>query len=287
MHVPRAVFLMFLHSTLSTLVTASESPPTALGKACLTTSNRLDPRTRRFTSDCDAQTFCSGTINGTCIPRQCRREEFPSGYGTNQTVPVLCPTGSFCPDEGDACRPLVPVGQPCQFNRDDQCAPSNTFELADFHNFDGSVCLHSICTYANATEKQPCVFELSTYSEIDVSGTGFLNIVVRDNCETARFFCDTTTQVCERLRLVGQQCQYHRDCQSYNCLRNVCASPPEEPFEVALWQYAVTTLAVVLGNSAAMVAICIMLVMMHHRHRLKHYQEIYEYCDEQIRYVPS
>src|SRR6266852_3880204 len=69
-------------------------------------------------------------------------------------------------------------------------------------------------SYANATEKQPCVFELSTYSEIDVSGTGFLNTVVRDNCETARFFCDTTTQVCERLRLVGQQCQYHRNCQS-------------------------------------------------------------------------
>src|SRR6267154_3526314 len=68
--------------------------------------------------------------------------------------------------------------------------------------------------YANVTEKQPCVFELSTYSEIDVSGTGFLNTVVRDNCETARVFCDTTTQVCERLRLVGQQCQYHRDCQS-------------------------------------------------------------------------
>ena len=69
-------------------------------------------------------------------------------------------------------------------------------------------------SYANATEKQPCVFELSTYSEIDVFGTGFLNIVVRDNCETARFFCDTATQVCGRLRLVGQQCQYHRDCQS-------------------------------------------------------------------------
>ena len=146
MHVLKAVFLMFLQSTLSALVVASESPPTALGKACSTNSNRLDPRTRRFTSDCDAQTFCSGSINGTCIPRQCRREEFPSGY-TNQTVPVLCPAGSFCPDEGDACHPLVPVGQPCQFNRDDQCAPSNTFELADYHNFDGSVCLHSICAY--------------------------------------------------------------------------------------------------------------------------------------------
>lgn len=38
----------------------------------------------------------------------------------------------------------------------------------------------------------------------------------------------------------------------YNCLRNVCASPPEEPFEVALWQYAVTTLAVVLGRSSSL-----------------------------------
>src|SRR5258708_25068693 len=121
-------------------------------------------------------------------------------------------------------------------------------------------------SYANVTEKQPCAFELSTYSDIDVSGTGFLNTIVRDNCQTTRFFCDMTTQVCERLRLVGQQCQYHRDCQSvhfvlyfgdvwtlrldvqYNCLRNVCASPPEEPFEVAPWQYAVTTLAVVLGR---------------------------------------
>lgn len=147
MHVLRAVFLIFLQSTLSALVAASESPPTALGRACSTT-NRLDPRTRRFTSDCDAQTFCSssGTINGTCVPRQCRREEFLSGHGTNQTVPVLCPAGSFCPDEGDACRPLAPVGQPCQFNRDDQCAPSDAPELADYHNFDGSVCLHSICT---------------------------------------------------------------------------------------------------------------------------------------------
>lgn len=123
-----------------------------------------------------------------------------------------------------------------------------------------------LSSYANATEKQPCLFELSTYSDIDVFGTGFLNTIVRDNCQTAQLFCDTTTQVCERLRLVGQKCQYHRDCQSvpfcvfycqslkvdvdvqYNCLQNVCASPPEEPFEVALWQYAVTTLAVVLGN---------------------------------------
>jgi len=35
----------------------------------------------------------------------------------------------------------------------------------------------------------------------------------------------------------------------YNCLQNVCVDPPEEPFEVALWHYIVTTLAVVLGKN--------------------------------------
>ena len=38
----------------------------------------------------------------------------------------------------------------------------------------------------------------------------------------------------------------------YICLQNVCASPPETPFEVALWQYAVTTLAVILGRSSSL-----------------------------------
>ena len=146
MYVSGAVFLILLQATFSALVSASDFPPTALGKACSMTSNRLDPRTRRFMSDCDGETYCSGIINGTCVLRQCRREEFPSGYRSNQTIPALCPAGSFCPDEGDACRPLVTVGQPCQFNRDDQCAPSNISGLADYHNFDGSVCLHSICT---------------------------------------------------------------------------------------------------------------------------------------------
>jgi hypothetical protein len=138
--------LVYLERTLSAFAATSEPSSTALGKACSIASNHLDPRTRRFTSDCDAQTFCSGTINGTCVPRQCRREEFPFGYSADRTPPALCPAGSFCPDEGDACRPLVAVGQPCQFNRDEQCAPSDNPRLADFHNFNGSVCLRSVCT---------------------------------------------------------------------------------------------------------------------------------------------
>jgi hypothetical protein len=146
MRIPKALFLVLLEPIFAALAVASESSPPTLGKACSVTSNRLDPRTKRFTSDCDAQTFCSGIVNGTCISRQCRREEFPFGYGANQTVPALCPAGSFCPDEGDTCLPLVAVGQPCQFNRDEQCTPSNITGLDDYHNFGGSMCLHSICT---------------------------------------------------------------------------------------------------------------------------------------------
>ncbi|KAH9178134.1 hypothetical protein EDB89DRAFT_2111801 [Lactarius sanguifluus] len=257
----------------SALAAISESPPTSLGKACSVASNHLDPRTKKFTSDCDAQTFCSGTMNGTCVPRQCQRDEFPFGYRANQTQPGLCPEGSFCPDEGDTCRPLVAAGQPCQFNRDDQCAPSDIPGLADYHNSNGAVCLNSICT------------------------------IVRDNCQTALHFCNTATKVCEPLRSAGQQCQYHRDCKSvgpdlislealklkrvsgnqYNCVQNVCASPPEEPFEVTLGQYVTTTFAIIL----AMAATCIMLVVMHRRHRLQRYEEIRDYCDEQIRYATA
>ena len=35
----------------------------------------------------------------------------------------------------------------------------------------------------------------------------------------------------------------------------------------------------------AMTATCMMLVVMHRRHRLQRYEEIRDYCDEQIRYV--
>jgi hypothetical protein len=69
-------------------------------------------------------------------------------------------------------------------------------------------------SYANLTEKEPCIFELSTYSDLDSTGLGFENTIVRDNCKTTKFFCNTAIQACERLRFVGQQCQYHRDCQS-------------------------------------------------------------------------
>jgi hypothetical protein len=117
------------------------------GGPCSASNSHLDMASHRFVSECTDQTFCSQSANGTCITRRCRRDEFPFGYG-DHTLPPQCDRGSFCPDEGSGCEPLIPVGQACQFNRDEQCAPPrNWMDLATAWNFNGSICLHSICTY--------------------------------------------------------------------------------------------------------------------------------------------
>ncbi|KAI0052286.1 hypothetical protein FA95DRAFT_1378769 [Auriscalpium vulgare] len=277
----RALYLLFALGALAP-ATASEPPSSStstLGRPCSASQNHLDPSTRKFVSECDALTTCSAPTNGTCIARSCRRDEFAFGY-RNATAPPpdMCAAGSFCPDEGDACKPLVAAGNACQFNRDDQCAPPPDWEaLADYHNFNGSVCLRSLCTYANATEAQPCTFELTTYADVGPDG-GFTNTIVRDSCQTAHLFCNTKTNVCEAVRQVGAPCDYHRDCRSYNCVQNYCESPPEAPFAVAIWQYVVTGFAIVL----AMASTCVMLTLMHKRQRLRSYQETRDYCYEQI-----
>ena len=117
------------------------------GSPCSTANSRIDKLSHRFIDDCDDKTFCSGSVDGTCIPKRCRTDMFPFGYKSGDVLPPLCDPGSFCPDEGGGCRPLVGVGQPCQLNQDRQCAPPpNWQELASDWNFNGSVCLGSICS---------------------------------------------------------------------------------------------------------------------------------------------
>ena len=132
------------------------------GGACSTSNDRLDPSSHIFLSDCTDTTFCaasnssvqgnttssasSSSADGTCQARRCRRDEFPFGYNDGQPLPPLCGSGSFCPDEGSGCKPLVGPGQTCQLNRDDQCSPPKTWQnLASEWNFNGSLCLHSTC----------------------------------------------------------------------------------------------------------------------------------------------
>ena len=93
------------------------------GSPCSVEHQRLQIGTYQFMSDCDAMTFCNST--GQCDWKGCRKDEFPFGYdNTSIPLPPRCEPGTFCPDEEDACQPVLAVGSPCQFNRDgkDPCA---------------------------------------------------------------------------------------------------------------------------------------------------------------------
>lgn len=147
------------------------------GGNCSTANSRLQTGTFQFWSDCNSVTFC--TDQGICTPKGCRRDEFPFGYTQGANLPPKCSQGQFCPDEGSACQALLPVGSPCQLNRDgtnnvvsslgnqlngmlDQCeAPPNFKDLADTSNrglnFNGSVCLNNQCMYGDHLALVPLV----------------------------------------------------------------------------------------------------------------------------------
>jgi len=87
------------------------------GGACNVANSRLQTGTYQFYSDCDSVTYCAS--NSTCLLKGCRKDVFPFGYPQDSnSLPPLCQPGNFCPDEGDACQPLLAVNSPCQLNRD-------------------------------------------------------------------------------------------------------------------------------------------------------------------------
>ncbi|WVR06946.1 hypothetical protein IAU60_003982 [Kwoniella sp. DSM 27419] len=256
---------------------------------CDVANNHLDPDSKAFVTDCDSFGYCAA--NGTCLPRQCRRDEYilasllDSGY----PVPPQCPEGSFCPDDASGCLPLVGVGGMCQLNRDDECAPPlNGSVLVVPSPYDepvgnGVICLLGQCTYANATLGSPCTSESTTYTGYDVSGLSFTNLVVRDNCIEGQGYCDTTSSTCMPLLLLEAACDTDRQCQSYNCERARCAVPPESAVKVDKWVYAVTTVSLVLG----MTGILAILILMHRRTSAAKRIMLEEYYREQVAYRNS
>ena len=129
------------------LITPAQCGTLPEGSPCSSAHNRIDKLSHRFIDDCDDKTFCSGSPDGICIPKRCRADLFPFGYKDGDVLPPLCDPGSFCPDEGGGCVPLVEVGRPCQMNQDRECAPPpNWQELASDWNFNGSLCLGSVCS---------------------------------------------------------------------------------------------------------------------------------------------
>ncbi|KAJ6507691.1 hypothetical protein C8R47DRAFT_1208735 [Mycena vitilis] len=267
--------LLILSLALPTLVFA-DTP----GR-CSSTNNHLDPASKKFVSDCSDQTFCSGSdiTDSTCVPRQCWRDEFPFGLAAGEILPPLCPAETFCPDEGSGCRPLVPVGDPCELNRDEQCAPPPDWEaLASTQNFNGSLCLRSLCMYANVTLGERCITDNTTYLDVGPSGEQITNTVTRDNCQSPQFHCNPIQLLCEHTLPLKSSCDADSQCTSVNCDTGICANPPETPLQVPPWQCALSLTAIVV----AMIVVCVLLTLMHDRHCRDQSRALRDYYHEQV-----
>ncbi|KAG9006385.1 hypothetical protein FRB94_000849 [Tulasnella sp. JGI-2019a] len=249
------------------------------GNACNIAHNRLSPETKQFSSDCTATTYCSVT-NGTCLHKGCRKDEYPFGYKLfSHMIPDRCPKGEFCPDEEDACQPLLDVGSPCQLNRDDECAPPPNFsELAGTNNFNGSVCLNYQCMWANATLGNDCIIENTPYVGYQ-AGTGakFVNVVSRGNCVNG-LYCDAPTLKCLAQLSQGQTCTADKECASDNCTQaGICGSPADAPKKLSVAIYIVVAICIV----GLMLGTLVGLYIVHRRHRFEEREKRAQYWREQ------
>lgn len=240
---PSLRVLIFIYVYVcGSLVITVRSGASPEGSPCSTANNRIDRLSHRFIDDCDDKTFCSGSADGTCIPKRCRTDVFPFGFKDGDVLPPLCDPGLFCPDEGGGCRPLVEVGQACQLNQDRQCAPPPDWqELASDWNFNGSMCLGSVCScvsslrlfslssqfystvslsvwlwgrYASVTLGQQCSVDSTDYVSPGPNGQEFITTVIRHNCRTPQLFCNLISNLCEPTKPLGSQCDYDQECQS-------------------------------------------------------------------------
>jgi hypothetical protein len=108
-----AVFLSVLLSAPHPASAGSQK----IGQNCSTGDSRLEAGTFAFYDDCDVHAYCDEGSN-TCQKKQCRSDIFPFGFNTSEDLPDICKPGFFCPDEQSGCLELLPVGSPCQLNRD-------------------------------------------------------------------------------------------------------------------------------------------------------------------------
>ncbi|KAI0768849.1 hypothetical protein BD413DRAFT_562125 [Trametes elegans] len=249
------------------------------GHYCNPARQKLQEGTYQFQTDCDAQTYCAA--NSTCAHRGCRSDEFPFGYSPTQKLPPKCDKGFFCPDEMDQCQQILPVGSPCQFNRDDECeGPPNFKELADTTGFglnvNGSVCLNNICMWANVTVGQTCIVQNTAYTAYGPDGE-FIDIVSRGNCKVG-LYCDAQQLVCVQNKAVGETCDADKECETYNCLASgVCGVRADVPREVGKWVYAVVAILIVGG----MVGTLVGLYFLHRKDRTQEREKRLQYWREQ------
>jgi len=249
-------------------------------QSCSQTNNKIVPGNLELRTDCSATQYCDS--NGQCQPKGCRKDEFPFGYGPAQNLPPLCPKGQFCPDEGDACQPLIAVGNSCQLNRDDECAPPDNWkELAGTisQNSNGSLCLQTLCMFANVTVGNQCMVDNTPYIAYSSNGSEFIDVVSRSNCRKD-LYCDAQSNptVCVQRNSIGEKCEADKECTSNNCLQSlVCGPAPDAPKQFATWVYVVVAIAIIGGMIGTLVA----LFFIHSRNRTQTLEKRMQYWREQ------
>ncbi|KAI0305567.1 hypothetical protein B0F90DRAFT_1699104 [Multifurca ochricompacta] len=277
--------LLFLFALPLSVLSVSNSTNTDTN-TCNPAHNGLATGTLQYNSDCNATTWCD---NGICRSKGCRRDEFPLGYSTGEgrgngkhiNPPEKCSVDKFCPDEGSQCVPKTPVGQPCQFDRDDSClGPDNFKELKDTSgrglNVNGSICLNFVCQFANITAGSKCEIENTGYIAYGPSGE-FVYVVSRDNCRVG-LYCDTNSTICIQQKSVGGSCSADKECSSYNCLpTRVCGTSPSDPRHFPVWVYAI----IGIGIFGGMIATLVLLFFVHGRQREDEREKRLQYWREQ------
>ncbi|KIO25067.1 hypothetical protein M407DRAFT_244210 [Tulasnella calospora MUT 4182] len=258
-----------------------------IGQTCNLARNRLTSTTHQFLSDCVPRAYCDPTTS-TCKPRQCRGDEFPFKFPPDSPetpLPPFCGDGQFCPDEGDQCLPVVPPGQNCQINRDDECQPApNAADIQGPWNHKGAICLRFTCFWQNQTVGQPCIVDNTVYTGYRGDGSEFATIISRDNCVAPSLFCDAQDNTCKQALDLGADCTSDKQCISRNCgTDNKCKLPAGTVIKIPLWQYIVTGVGIV----AFIAIIFLSLFFMHKGQRAKTQREIREYFHEQTTYRSS
>ncbi|KAJ7084299.1 hypothetical protein B0H15DRAFT_848562 [Mycena belliarum] len=249
------------------------------GENCTQSNSRLQTGTFQFFSDCNSVTYCAA--NGTCALKGCRKDDFPFGYTGNTRVPDKCGRGEFCPDEADACLPLLAVGSACQLNRDDQCeGPPNFVELRDTTNrglnFNGSVCLNNKCMWANKTAGNTCTVENTAYIAYGPSGE-FIDIVSRGDCVVG-LYCDSASKQCMKEKALGAACTADKECSSWNCLSTgTCGTDTSVPRHVGTWVYVIVAIGIFGGIFGTLTG----LFLLHRRQRDQEREKRMQYWREQ------
>ncbi|PWN51277.1 hypothetical protein IE53DRAFT_306555, partial [Violaceomyces palustris] len=253
---------------------------------CDPSKSVLDPLSHRFRSECGythdgilSDPVTQSTVStGFCVPKGCRRDEFPFGYKgiPTEQLPPLCGNGTYCPDEESSCEPLIPVGGNCQLNRDGNSTTEPFIRATP-------MCLSGVCHIANVAQGQACVLDHTQYLGYDADGKEVVDTVSRDNCHDA-LYCDETTLVCLAEKNIGEPCQSDRQCRQFNCNREkVCDIPPEAPRVVPGWSFGLIGVGILL----VLITTVYTLSRIHLSHRAARSDEIDRYFSEQWTYRQS